>query len=337
MKKIILLSAAAAVLLCSCGYTSSQAPSEETDKIDESTAAQTDLLPIGQDNDELSELREKIENHLALFEYGKAVQLIEENEQLCADPSFDKAKTRLLIHYTEVAKGYHSKTATFITRQETQGNDVEAMLDANGRLSASYLSDLLTYEENAALDRVIISCSSNGDYMDFGVSVEIFGIRAVYPAEDIVLDPVTAPVGGYTKAALLLEDVEKNIAIYRYAAAVRLIEENPQLSSDPSFEDVKAQLLKYFTEKAKLFYTNTCTYVTVQEVYGYPLTDGCEGYDTESHTLDPACLSKLLTPAEIAVLSRVRIICTNEDIADFKITIDFCGMTAYYPANDVKI
>lgn len=364
MKKTIALCMSMAVLFCACGNAPSQGLNEDVDVIDDdiagvwttaeensqgdtniwtTTEPQTEMPPVSEEyeaqyNDgETSDLMEQIKKHLALFEYGKAVQLIEDNQQICADPSFDRVKNEILIHFTKTAKSYLSKTYTFITRQETQGNDVEVMFDESGKLPADNISDLLTEEEKTVINRAAIMRSTSSDYYDVSVSIELFGTYAVYPAQDIILGPVTTPTGEYSDSALLLEEVQKNIGLYRYAAAVQLMEENPDISADTSFDGVRSELLEYFSDKAKLYYTHTATHTVKQEILGYPLTDGCEGYDTGAHILDPVCLSYLLSPAETAVINRVKIVCNNEENYDFKVTIDFCGMTASYPANDVVL
>ena len=302
--------------------------------LDESFAEEGYAIAVKKGN---TELLEKINGHLALFEYGKAVQLLEENEQLCADPSFDSAKNEILVHYTETAKSYYSGAATFFTRQETQGNDVEAMFDSHGNFPASNLSNLLTEDEKTVIDRVNIARSTSGDYHDITVTIPVFGEQAAYPAQDIILSPVTAVTGEYTDSETLLKDVRFNMGIYRFGRAAELMEQNPGIASDPAFDGIKKDMLEYFTGEAKLYYTAASTHTVKQEVMGYGLTDGCEGYDTASHTLDPAVLTYILSSEQTALINRVKIVCLNEETYDFKVTVDIIGMTASYPANDVVL
>ena len=286
---------------------------------------------------DIATLSARVDRHLSLYEYGKAVKLIEKYPDITADPAFDKAKNILLVHFTEIAKGYYNETERYIVRQETYGN--ETISDQKGRLSPENFKEHLTAEEMTAFDRVVITRQKTEEerYAHTTVKIEIFGKTTVYPPEDITLDKRTKVTNEYTDSAALLEDVKTNIGIYRYAAAVKLLEENPRLSSKPEFDDVKAELLVYFTEEARQMYISAATYVTKQEVMGYPLDDGCEGYDRENRRLDPGALSGFMSFKEKVLVNRVSIICTNEKDVDFKVKINFCGMTAYYPANDAKI
>lgn len=286
---------------------------------------------------DIAALSARVDKHISLYEYGKAVRLIEKYPDITADPAFDKAKNILLVHFTEIAKEYFMETERYIVRQETYGNEI--ISDKKGRLSPENFKEHLTAEEMTAFDRVVITRQKTQEeqYTHTAVKIEIFGTTAVYPPEDIKLDKRTKVTNEYTDSAALLEDVKTNIGIYRYAAAVKLLEENPRLSRKPEFDDIKAELLVYFTEEARKMFTHACTYITKQEVMGYPLDDGCEGYDRENRRLDPGVLSNLMSFKEKMLVNRVSIICTNEEDVDLKVKINFCGMTAYYPANDVKI
>ncbi|MCM1525186.1 MAG: hypothetical protein NC120_12100 [Ruminococcus sp.] len=362
MRKTAALAAFTAVFLSACAASPAEGLNEEIDIIDDDLsltgAWNADAENPGADSasggvwttenrtdstepappDTGGGLLGEIEGHIALFEYGKAVRLIEENRDICADPAYDGVKDELMIHFTGIAESYYRSAASFFTKQEVSGADVQAMFDENGNMPGSRLEELLTEEEKTVMNRAVISRGTAADYiMSFGVSIEIFGEYAVYPVQDIMLEETTAVTGEYTDSAELLAAVRKNIDLYRYAAAVRLMEENPEAADDISFYDTRTELTEYFSAKAKLFYTNTMVYVTKQEILGRSLDSGCEGYDTETHTLDPAYLSELCSPAETAVMKRVKIVCNNEANWDFRVTVGFCGMTVSYPAEDIML
>lgn len=285
-----------------------------------------------------AELSDKVERHISLYEYGKAVRLIEQYPDITEGEEFDRSKNALLIHFTEVAYEYFMETEKFIVRRSAYGD--EPAYDKNGNISPYNFKEHLTHEALTAIDRVTITnqIPEGGKYPCTTVKIKIFGKYAVYPPEeDITLDKRTKVTNKYTDSTALLYDVETNMGLYRYMSAVKLMEENPRLSAEAEFDDVKAELYVYMTKKARLFYTHTVTHVTKQEVMGYTLDDGCEGYDPKNRTLDPGALSYLCGAEEKRLSERVTVICTNETVPEFKVSIRFCGKTACYPANDVKL
>lgn len=137
------------------------------------------------------------------------------------------------------------------------------------------------------------------------------------------------------ESAPILDRVNECIGLYEYGKAVELIENNPDICSDPAFDKAKSELKIHFTNTAKNFYTASATYVTKQEIMGYDYSTGFEGYDPEEKTLDPHVLEELMNYEDKVVLNRTKIDC--HDDYSFKVTIDFCGMTAVYPAEDVRL
>ena len=123
------------------------------------------------------------------------------------------------------------------------------------------------------------------------------------------------------------------IGLYEYGKAVKLMEDNPDECSDPAFDKAKSEIKVHFTNIAKNYYTASATYVTKQEIMGYDFSTGFEGYDPEEKTIDPYVLEELMSEEDKIVLNRTTIYC--EDNYTFKVTVDFCGMTAVYPAEDI--
>ena len=139
----------------------------------------------------------------------------------------------------------------------------------------------------------------------------------------------------------LLKEIENCIARSEYGKAVILYEENIDIcSSDKSFSSVYDELINYFSKMAKLYYTNTATYLTLQMVQGYDCNTGFEGYNAEDNTLDPTVLDELLSDDERIAMNRVKIICKPDSDGypmPVSVTIDICGTQAVYPANDVML
>ena len=136
-------------------------------------------------------------------------------------------------------------------------------------------------------------------------------------------------------SAPLLDRVNNCIYLYEYGKAVKLMEDNPEESSDPSFDDAKNELLVHFTQSAKNYYTAAATYITKQEVMGYDFSTGFEGYSAEDSSLDPNVLSELVSDEDKVVINRTHIECSTD--YSFKVTVTFCGMTAVYPAEDITL
>lgn len=136
----------------------------------------------------------------------------------------------------------------------------------------------------------------------------------------------------------LKKEIERHIALGEYGKAVSLAEENIEtVNADrEKFEDILDDIFIHFSKIAKLYYTNTATYVTKQEVMGYDFDTGFEGWDPETGTIDPHAFEELLSNDERVALERVRIKVTNTDFNyfDFKVSIEICGMTAVYPPED---
>ncbi len=136
----------------------------------------------------------------------------------------------------------------------------------------------------------------------------------------------------------LKKEIERHIALSEYGKAVSLAEENIEtVNADrEKFEDILDDIFIHFSKIAKLYYTNTATYITKQEVMGYDFDTGFEGWDPETCTIDPHAFEELLSNDERVALERVRIKVTNTDLNhfDFKVSIEICGMTAVYPPED---
>ena len=103
------------------------------------------------------------------------------------------------------------------------------------------------------------------------------------------------------------------------------------------YDDVMDDILIHFTQIAKGYYTNAATYVVRQEVMGYDMVTGFEGYDPVTETIDPHCFEEYLTEEEKVVLDRVVIKVTDTENMTFRVTIEVCGMTAEYPADDIRL
>lgn len=151
----------------------------------------------------------------------------------------------------------------------------------------------------------------------------------------IVLPPTEPVVIEEDDSAPLLDRVNNCIYLYEYGKAVKLMEDNPEESSDPSFDDAKNELLVHFTRSAKNYYTAAATYITKQEVMGYDFSTGFEGYSAEDSSLDPNVLSELVSDEDKVVINRTHIECSTD--YSFKVTVTFCGMTAVYPAEDITL
>ena len=136
----------------------------------------------------------------------------------------------------------------------------------------------------------------------------------------------------------LKKEIERHIALGEYGKAVSLAEENIETVNADSqkFETALDDIFIHFSQIAKLYYTNTATYITKQEVMGFDFDTGIEGYDPETGTIDPHAFEELLSNDERVALERVRIKVTNTDLNyfDFKVSIEICGMTAVYPPED---
>lgn len=163
------------------------------------------------------------------------------------------------------------------------------------------------------------------------------GIEVTPPetSSRIILPPQEPVTVETDESAPLLDRVNECIYLYEYGKAVKLIEENPEESSDPSFDKAKSELKIHFTQSAKNYYTAAATYITKQEVMGYDFSTGFEGYNAEDSSLDPNVLSDLMSDDDKVVINRTHITC-NTDYS-FKVTVSFCGMTAVYPAEDITL
>lgn len=137
----------------------------------------------------------------------------------------------------------------------------------------------------------------------------------------------------------LKDEIEKQIALEKYGTAVKLAEDNADaVAADrEKYADVMDDILIHFTKVAKGYYTNAATYVVRQEIMGYDMVTGFEGYDPATETIDPHCFEEYLTEEEKVVLDRAVIKVTDTENITFKVTIEVCGMTAEYPADDIRL
>lgn len=136
----------------------------------------------------------------------------------------------------------------------------------------------------------------------------------------------------------LLSKVNDHLALFEYNKAVKLMEENAEECSSLEFDPARSILKKHFAELAKLYYTLAAAYVAKMEVAGYDYSTGFEGYDPESSSLDPAVIAeKLLSKNEAGAAKRVKILCKDDGCLTFKVTVEFCEMTACYPADDIAL
>ena len=169
----------------------------------------------------------------------------------------------------------------------------------------------------------------------------VLGLSAVLsscgstPAADPDQTDIITVVIEEDDSAPLLDRVNNCIYLYEYGKAVKLMEDNPEESSDPSFDEAKNELLVHFTRSAKNYYTAAATYITKQEVMGYDFSTGFEGYSAEDSSLDPNVLSELVSDEDKVVINRTHIECSTD--YSFKVTVTFCGMTAVYPAEDITL
>lgn len=192
------------------------------------------------------------------------------------------------------------------------------------------------------LSAVLSSCGSTPaadpdqtDIITVGVSEGGMEVDTPETSARIVLPPTEPVVIEEDESAPLLDRVNNCIYLYEYGKAVKLMEDNPEESSDPSFDDAKNELLVHFTRSAKNYYTAAATYVTKQEVMGYDFSTGFEGYSAEDSSLDPNVLSELVSDEDKVVINRTHIECGTD--YSFKVTVTFCGMTAVYPAEDITL
>lgn len=137
----------------------------------------------------------------------------------------------------------------------------------------------------------------------------------------------------------LRDEIEKQIALEKYGSAVKLAEDNYDViaADRGKYEDVLDDILVHFTQIAKRYYTNAATYAVRQEVMGYDLDTGFEGYDPNTGTIDPHSFEELLTEEDKVALDRVVIKLTSTENMTFKVSIEVCGMMAEYPVDDVRL
>lgn len=137
----------------------------------------------------------------------------------------------------------------------------------------------------------------------------------------------------------LKDEIEKQIALEKYGSAVKLAEDNAAVieADRGKYDDVMDDILIHFTQIAKGYYTNAATYVVRQEVMGYDMITGFEGYDPATETIDPHVFEEYLTEEEKVALDRVVIKVTDTENMIFRVTIEVCGMTAEYPADDIRL
>lgn len=194
MKKIIAVLSIAAVLALFAGCNGTE---EAQGLVQDGDTLETDVIPDSDDEGEVSanELKKEIERHIALGEYGKAVSLAEENiETVNADrKKFENALDDILIHFSEIAKGYYKNTATYIVKQQVMGYDFDTGFEGydpeSRTIDPHAFEDILTDDEKVAVERVQIKVTNTDyNYFEFKVSVEICGMTAVYPADDIILE-----------------------------------------------------------------------------------------------------------------------------------------------------
>lgn len=134
----------------------------------------------------------------------------------------------------------------------------------------------------------------------------------------------------------LLDEINGHIALFEYNKAVKLMEDNAEECSSPEFDGVRAELKKHFTELAKQYYQAAATYTVKMEIQGYDYSTGFEGYDPYTATLDPQTVAgEVLTQTEANAANRVTIHCIDD--GSFRVTVEFCGMEAVYPADDIVL
>lgn len=316
---------------------------EEVSTVSQAQAEETALSETEAVTDDIADdLISRLENHIARSEYGMAVQLYEENTALLLnDERAADMADDILNHFSGIARLYYTNTAAHITKENTKGNDISTGYEGydpqNGTIDPHALEYLLSEEEKTALERTVIAYSENENLMNIRVTISICGMTAVYPADDIILAQNAYTAAASDTAENILKRLENHIARFEYGKAVRLYEENIALcSSDGRFSAVTDELINYFSNKAKLYYTHAATHITKQNVLGYDASTGFEGYNAQNGTLDPHALEYLLSGEEKTVLERTVITCDDEGRVE-KAEIDICGMTVLYPANDIRL
>lgn len=108
------------------------------------------------------------------------------------------------------------------------------------------------------LSAVLSSCGSTPaadpdqtDIITVGVSEGGMEVDTPETSARIVLPPTEPVVIEEDDSAPLLDRVNNCIYLYEYGKAVKLMEDNPEESSDPSFDDAKNELLVHFTDRQR--------------------------------------------------------------------------------------
>ncbi|MGN1100740.1 MAG: hypothetical protein ACI4RG_01010 [Huintestinicola sp.] len=192
MKKIIAVLSIVAVLAILAGCTGAE---EAQGIVRDGEASETDVISKSDDGSIVSdELKEELERHIALGEYGKAVSLAEENiETLNADrKKYESVLDDILIHFSQIAKRYYTNAATYVIKQQVMGYDFDTGFEGFDPESCTIdphsFEELLSNDDRVALERVQIKVTNiDFDYFEFKVSIEICGMTAVYPPEDEML------------------------------------------------------------------------------------------------------------------------------------------------------
>ncbi len=196
-------------------------------------------------------------------------------------------------------------------------------------------------ETDVVADKVWTTGADQTDVMitEESASDAVWTTAESIQADETTVTEITANADVSPKE--LLKEMKNCIERSEYGKAVVLYEENIDMcSSDKSFSSVYDELINYFSKMAKLYYTHTATYLTIQMVNGYDCNTGFEGYNAEDNTLDPTVLDDLLSDSERIAMNRVKIICESDSDGypmPVSVTIDVCGTQAVYPANDVML
>ena len=296
------------------------------------------------------ELLEKLNRHISLEEYGKAVALAEEHIDIIeADRAyFSEALDKIQVHFTEIAKLYYMNSATYITNQNTKGYDYTTGFEGfdaeNMTLDPKVLEELMTQAEKVVVNRAVIKCfaDESGFADGFEVSFDVCGIRITYPVSDTVLDASAVTETEEISEKELLKRINHHIDMGEYGKAVSLAEGHMDMieADRKYYSEPLEKMQEHFAQIAKLYYTNASTYVILKNVEGYDYSTGFEGYDAENMTLDPKVLDEFLTEEARAAVNRTTIKCilgTDNYANTFDVSIEFCGMTAVYPSDDIAL
>lgn len=344
-KTLLTVISCCAVLLSACGQLS-----ESSELYEDPDTIMNELPADETDDSDKSGLLKEINRHISLEEYGKAVSAAEEHIDIIkADRAyFSEALDKIQVHFTEIAKLYYMNAATYITRQNTKGYDYSTGFEGydadNMTLDPKVLEELLTQAEKVVVNRAVIKCfADDSGFADgFEVSFDVCGIRITYPVSDTVLDASAVTETEEISEKELLKRINHHIDMGEYGKAVSLAEGHMDMieADRKYYSEPLEKMQEHFAQIAKLYYTNASTYVILKNVEGYDYSTGFEGYDAENMTLDPKVLDEFLTEEARAVVNRTVIKCilgTDNYANTFDVSIEFCGMTAVYPSDDIAL